>query len=145
MATLAFIVFLAALGFARSSRRRQLAKLSVEQKAAVMQALSADAVWPFVVVIILIVFPLRVPFRALSPDQRVQGGIGLFAAVFLVSVAVTITQHVRLRRLALPRDYLRSSIIGAAAVHLTLLATLVLEIGLRFSISQPQSRQRLTR
>src|SRR5947209_1561587 len=133
MATVAFIVFLAALAFARSSRRRHLAELSVEQKAAVMHALSADAVWPFALVIILIVFPLRTPFSALSPDPRVQGGIALFATIFLVSVAVTITQHVRLRRLALPRDYLRSSMIGAVAVHLTLFATMALGIGLVLS------------
>jgi len=135
MATLALIVFLAALGFARSSRRRHLAKLSAEQKAAVMQALSADAVWPFAIVIILIVFPLRAPFRALSPDPRVQSGIAFFATVFLVSAAVAITQQVRVHRLALPRDYLRSSIIGAAAVHVILLVTLALGVRLALSSS----------
>jgi hypothetical protein len=133
MATLAFIVFLVALGFARALRRRHLANLTVEQKAAVMQALYADAVWPFALLIVLIVFPLRAPFSALSSDPRIQGGIALFAAVFLVSVAVSITYHVRLRRLALPREYLRSSIAGAFAVHLMLLVTMALGIGLVLS------------
>jgi hypothetical protein len=133
MATVAFILLLAALAFARASRRRHLAKLSVDQRAAALQALSADAVWPFVILIVVIVFPLRAPFRALSPDPRVQGGIALFAAVFVVSVAVSMTQQVRFHRLALPREYLRSSIVGAVAVHLTLLATMALGIGLVLS------------
>lgn len=104
-----------------------------------MQALYADAIFPSAVVIILIVFPLRAPFSTLSPDPRIQGGLALFMTVFLVSVAVSVTQHVRLRRLGLPSHYLRSSIIGAFAVHFTLLATMALGIGLVLSRSSAEA------
>ena len=121
MVAAAFIIVLVALGFARSLRRRHLAQLTVEQKAAVTDATAADPVWPIIAFILLIIFPLRSPFARLSLDNRIQGAIYLFTAIFLVSVAVSIAQQLRLRHLALPLAYRRSRIVGTAAVHLALL------------------------
>jgi hypothetical protein len=121
MVAAAFIIVLVALGFARSLRRRHLAQLTVEQKAAVTDATAADPVWPIIAFILLIIFPLRSLFARLSLDNRIQGAIYLFTAIFLVSVAVSIAQQLRLRHLALPLAYRRSRIVGTAAVHLALL------------------------
>ena len=121
MVTAAFIVVLVALGFARSLRRRHLAHLNVEQKAAVTDATAADPVWPIIAFILLIIFQIRVVSVRLSLDHRIQGMIYLFMAIFLVSVAVSIAQQLRLRHLALPLAYRRGRIIGTAAVHLALL------------------------
>jgi hypothetical protein len=121
MVAAAFIIVLVALGFSRSLHRRHLAQLTVEQKAAVTDATAADPVWPIIAFILLIIFPLRSPFALLSLDNRIQGAIYLFTAIFLVSVAVSIAQQLRLRHLALPLAYRRSRIVGTAAVHLALL------------------------
>jgi hypothetical protein len=121
MVAAAFIIVLVALGFARSLRRHYLAQLTVEQKAAVTDATAADPVWPIIAFILLIIFPLRSPFVRLSLDNRIQGAIYLFTAIFLVSVAVSIAQQLRLRHLALPLAYRCSRIVGTAAVHLALL------------------------
>jgi uncharacterized membrane protein len=133
MVTLAFIIFLAAVGFARWLRRRQLAKLSVEQKAAVGDATAADAVWPVVVLIALNVFPLRFPFAPLSLDRRVEAAAGVLLALFLVSVAVSVSHQVRFRRLGLPHEYRRSTMFGAAAVHLTFLVIIAVWMSLAMS------------
>src|SRR4051794_20484232 len=133
MVTVAFIVFLAAVGFARWLRRRQLAKLTVEQKAAVSDATAADAVWPVVVLIALNVFPPRFPFAALSLDRRIEGAAGVLLALFLVLVAVSVSHQIRYRRLGLPREYRRGTIIAAIAVHLTLLATIAVWMSVAMS------------
>ena len=91
MVTAALIVVLVALGFARSLRRRDLAQLNVEQKAAVTDATAADPVWPIIAFILLIIFQIRVLSVRLSLDHRIQGMIYLFMAMFLVSVAVLLS------------------------------------------------------
>jgi hypothetical protein len=121
MVAAAFIIVLVALGFARSLRRHHLAQLTVEQKAAVTDATAADPVWPIIAFILLIIFSLRSPLARLSLDNRIQGEIYLFTAIFLVSIAVSIAQQLRLRHLALPLAYRRSRIVGTAAVHLAFL------------------------
>jgi hypothetical protein len=125
MATAAFILFLIAVGFARSSRRRHIVQLTVEQKAALVDATAADPVWSIVAAIVLIMFPLRFAFAWLSVDGRVQSAMSLLAVIFLVSLAVSIAHQVRLRRSALPQDYRRISMVWAAAVQLALLFMIV--------------------
>ncbi len=100
MVAAAFIIVLVALGFARSLRRHHLAQLTVEQKAAVTDATAADPVWPIIAFILLLIFPLRILFARLSLDNRIQGAIYLFTAIFLVSVAVSIAQQLRLLALS---------------------------------------------
>jgi hypothetical protein len=128
--TFAFILFLIALGFARSSRRRHVAQLTAEQKAAITDASTADAVWPAIAAIVLTLAPLRIP---LSLDHRAERAMALAIADFLLLLFLAVRHQRRLSRLGLPREYRRSSLIGVVAVYATLLVMLVVWIELAVS------------
>jgi hypothetical protein len=118
----AIVVFLLAIVADRLCARRSIALLSLEQKAAVLNATSRGNVWFFVCLAIFVacswwlVPPLPVP----APYR--PGFMALYPiTLFFASVAARGNQVRRLSRLGLPRTYVRGVGLGAILYHVGLL------------------------